>query len=533
MSQAEIIEAVVLTLLILIIVISLIVIFGYFIKRITSNIENLTHNMLNQKSEVLIGIKEKKVYKQFLNDPSGNKSQTISLDDFIYSLSINPESKTFRELLKLIENGSPQTQIIKKYKSLSQDKLLVTLKYSKERVSVAWIKIEKNAKDIDRYIRLQMTESFFSYKKKENFKNIFNEEIQLLDENKLYNAINKDVKSVRTKGWTLVKIENSNELIDTWKEKNINIIQMCKMRWLLKENGINAHISANGSLYFVKPGGRSSNHFTVKKEWNNKILSLLDSNKQYYFDVTKDEIRVTTSNDIVKDNKSINKGLMTVGILSESTHQERSSKTYIKEVWERVDKIHQKASELVKTMKEGQFPIKSTEYDLAETNSLKIVEYYLDMQLSTISEIVKYSFMHKKDIIQLTFSEASKRTYRFKNKIGIVMFDMKNLSILSSISKKVPARENFLLAFVEDGVKYSMEEMNKMFSILREDGHRFMQFIRDIEDGLLKIHLSMKPDYVFLTKSFGKIHDEKESINKTLIMLKTIKDKNVKILSVK
>ncbi len=533
MTKPEILLAIILTLLVLLCVICIIIVFGYFTRKMAIKIDNLSHDMINQKSEVLIGIKEKKVYKQVLNDVSGKKSQTLALDDFIYFLSINPESKSFRELLKLIDNDATKTQITKKYKSLSEDKLLVTLKYSETRASVAWIEIEKNTKDLEGYIKLQLTESFFSFKKKDSFQNIFNEEIQLLDEHKLYLAMNKDAKAVRTKGWTIVKVENSKRLLKTGKEHATNIVQMCKLRYLLKEQGISSHLSSEGSLYFVSPSGRSSNHFTIAKEWNNKITSLLDSSKNYYFDLTEDEVRITTANDFIKDNKSINKALMMVEILSESTHQQRQSKSFVEETWERVDTIHREASSLLKQMKEGPFPIKNTEYDLKETNAKKLVEYYLDMQLTILSQIVRYSYLHKKEIVSLTFNEASKRSAKLKNKIGVVMFDMKNLNILSSLSKKVQARENFLLAFAEDGANYSMEEMNRLFKSLRNEGHEFMQLIRDIEDGSIKIHLSMLPKYILLTKDFSKIHDEEEKINRTLALIEEAKDKKVKIFSLK
>lgn len=521
-----------LVLIFLVVIILTIFIIGYFVRRMRANINTLSTEMVNVRSEVVVGVKDKVVYKTPITAQGTSTTESIGLDDFIYALSINPESKTFRELLKLIENGATKAQLNKKFKAIEEHKILVTLKYSDNRASVAVIEIEKDTKELDEYLKLQVSESFFYFKKKEVFKEILTDDIEHLNDHKLYQAIYKDVRSIKAKGWTIVKIQNALEILPTWKDNITNTIQMTKIRFLLKSAGINSYLGKSGDVYFVQPTGRSSNHFTVSREWSNKIYSMLENNKKHYFDITSDEIRITTYNDMVKDNKSINIALMIVEILSEQP-TENNSKKVLELIETRAAKIQARATLLVKEMKDGPFPMEQTTYKLKESSPKGIVEFYLDVELEALSEIIDYSFQHKRDILQFSLKEAMKRSKKYPTLITTIMFDLKNLHLLSAVTKNIPSRENFYVSIAEDGTFYTRDEMKLLVDKIIDNGYKTMQLVRGINDGDIDLTVSLRPEYILYTKDFSKIEDPTEMINIATARIKTVKDKKTKIINIK
>lgn len=533
LTTPEIIGSVLISLLVLFLVIIILFGFYYFIRKSKLQIDELAESMINDKSEIIIGVKEKQVYKKSLSNYDSDKVENMNLDDFIYMISLNPESKNLRELLKLIDNGATKTQLNKKYKSLDKHKVIVTLKYSDTKASVAVIDIDYDNKTIDEYIKFQLSESFFSFKKKETFKNILDDPIETLNEHKLFQVISKATKSVRTKGWTLVKIQHKKEMLPTTKDYETNILQMAKIKYLLKQESITSFLSESGALYFVCPSGRNSNHFSIYRNWTSKIQSLLANNKNYYFDITSDEVLITTANDFVKDSRSINTTLMNVEALSELSASDKNNKKIVDEVFKTSSEIHREASALVKAMKEGPFPMMKTEYSIIQNSPKAVIEYYLDLPLQTISDITNHSFQHKRDIILLTYKEALKRSKKEKNKITTVMFDFKNLSVLSSALPDASPDSNFYLSFAEDDTSWNRERFSKQFSSLRSQGHKLIQLVRNLEDGSTAIHIAMKPQYILYTKDFSKVDDPKENIKINLAKLNTVKERQVKILNIK
>lgn len=532
-ESGDILLGVIISLAVLLVVAIIIFGFAFFIKKIRNDIDNLTEEMINVRSEVVISVKEKMVYKTIVNNKTGTRTESYSLDDFIYSLSLNPESKVFRELLKLIDNGSTKTQLLNKFKTIEDYKILVTLKYSEIKASVAIIEIDKDNKNIEEFISFQLSESFFIFKKKEMFQDILTDEINQLNEYKLSQALLKDVKAVKTKGWTIVKIENSRELLPTWKDYLINILQMAKVRYLLKENGIESHFGTDGAVYFVQASGRSSNYFTISKEWNSKIHSMLSNNKSYYFDITSDELKVTTSNDFVKDSRSVNTSLIMISIISKEKQNEKISKSFVDTATHRSAEIHSKASRLLKEMKEGPFPMMNTEFQVREKSPKGIIEFYIDFPQISSQDEISYSALHKREILLLTLKEALKRSSRFNQKICTVMFEMKDLNILASVAKTLDPKDNFYFSFSEDDSIYTKEELNILFNQIKSSGHKLIQLIRNLDDGSITINLAMKPDYILYTKDFSKMKDENELHNINLAKLNTIKDKKARIINIK
>lgn len=533
-TTSEIIEGIAISLLLIFIVFLIIFGFMFVIRIIKSNINVLTNEMVNTKSEIIIDINEKIVYKKNLNNKNNSDNiESMSLDDFIYSISLNPESKIFRELLKLIENDAPKTQIISKFKSIEEHEFFITLKYSENRASIARVSIKKELKNIDGYFKFNLDESYFAFRKKELFQNILQTKIEPLNKQQLFQAITKDVKSIRTKGWTLIKIKNSNFVLPSKKDYSTNIIQMTKLKFLLKQEGIDARLSKNGSLYFAQHTGRNSDHFWVQKNWSNKINSLLNINKLYYFDITSDEVVVSTSNGTIKDTRNINTALIIVDMISELDKDEKNSRHIYQEIKVKTEQINENVYELNRNIRDSLIPINKTEYSIRERSPKSVVEFYLDLDVSIVSDIINYSYKYKDEIINEIVKAVQKESKKYHGKICTLMFEMKSLPLLEESLVDENSVNNFYISIKEDDSKYPRGMMNEMFSNLRKRNYKFVHLISDIDDGSAKIHISMKPDYILYTKDFSKVIDTEEKINISHMKLSNVKEKNVKILNVK
>lgn len=532
-NTTEIIWGVAIAIAVFVIVILILFGFSFFVKKIKQDIEFVKEKMINIRSEVIISVEDKMVYKKIVNNKKGVTTESVTLDDFIYSLSINPESKNFRELLKLIENGSTKVQLGKKLKSIEDNKILVTLKYSETRASIAVIEMDAENKEYDKFIKFQLSESFFSFKKKESFRDILRDEVKFLNEHKMFQAVTKSVKGLKTKGWTVLKIENAYETIPTWKDNLINTMQLIKIKFLLKEEGIESFLSNERALYCIVTSGRNSNPISIYRNWNNKIGLLLSASKQYYFDISSSEVTVTTANDFVKDSRAINTTLMAVDMLSRLSASDKVNKKVIDDINAKTLKIHEDASALLKEAKESKLPIIATEFELKQKTPKGIVEFSLDLPVEDIDVILKNSYQHKRELILLSIKEAMKKSNKYKTKLNTIMFDIKNASIIASLVQNIEPKDNFYISFAQDETRYTVEQLNGWFRSMRHKGHKLIQLIRTLDDGSTKIHIAMKPEYILYTKDFSKVEDKEEKININLSKLNTIKKKNVKILNIK
>lgn len=532
LDHSQIIEVIFLTMLILTFVVLIVVLFGFLVKQVEHDMNKVTKKMINSNSNVVIDIEKKLVYKTQLNNKERKEIETLKLDDFIYSLSINPETKTFRELLKLINNNATKTQILNKYKSIKHFNTLTTLKYSDTKASIAMLEIEKNNKEVGEYIKFKLNESFFSFKKNEQFREFLVDEIVQFDENELHQELYKDVMNLKAKGWTLIKIQNLNESLLTEKDNFINLVQMLKLKLILKNIGINSYISKQNELFFAHSTGKVNDYFLIRKYWENKIQALLNKEKLYYFDLSSNEILINTTSDIIKDPGTVDVALMVLEKLSSELNTNRNSKTIIDNAKLNANEINLSAIEFLKEYENKSLSMMYLEDEFIERSPKSIVEFYPDSPEYNLSEIINHSYMNKEKIILIILEQAMNEMVKHKNKLCTVVFNLKNIYALANVLEDIKPNNKLMFSIAEDGTKYTKSELNKCFSKIRSKGHELIQLIKDVEDGSTELYISMKPKYVIYTKDFSKI-DIEEKISIGLDKLKIAKDKKTIILNTK
>ena len=183
----------------------------------------------NYYSKIKIDTNKKIVYMNPVRKDSSFKEEVYSLDDFIYMISITPDSKNLRELFKLIVNERSKGVIEEKMRML-EDVILFTFEREGEKKSYAMLFSNPATKNLDN-LYFEMAETFISPKDKEI--KIFNNEFSLFSDEKIFNLLYKDIKKIsgtNNKRWVITKISYKYNMIPTQKSRKSRIINSNKIK---------------------------------------------------------------------------------------------------------------------------------------------------------------------------------------------------------------------------------------------------------------------------------------------------------------
>ena len=167
--------------------------------------------------KVNIDLKNKQV--SIIKNDHENSTSYVELDEFIYFIGITPDSKPFRDLLKMINNNAKKELIIDSINNLPEDVIysfsipnqdakttrqtLVGMYFS------SLVKTDKNfLLEIEEIAELE----------KEQIDELLDNNIILEDKKTIFSNIVKDIEKIKSKGWVLIKIDHKNKKVQSKKD---------------------------------------------------------------------------------------------------------------------------------------------------------------------------------------------------------------------------------------------------------------------------------------------------------------------------
>ncbi|BDU67657.1 MAG: hypothetical protein TYPL_3100 [Candidatus Tyloplasma litorale] len=500
------------------------------------NIESSYNNMADLYSSVELNIKTRKI--KFIPQNNGEfKSREYNIEEFIYMISTNSETRNFKDFLKKI-NNKVDLKVLNELISNLNESILLSISYIDETTTIGVIYINNNSKIVNGKWKFQIAET----KLLENTSldiSYFNRGIKEYDDDEIFNLVSKDIKNLKTKGFTLMKIASKYKLVSSTKDFLILKLQLLRLSQILENKEFKTYLSEDGSIYVLNQSIRRNNHFLINRVWNNVIRSYFSKkSSNEYIDFKIEDFNIFAIAETRKDKGKINEAFIKLNLIyKESLNLNKLSYKKIKDIFYKANNLNQESIKIIKLLKDKQPIIRSASYKLKERQPNLIHEFFIDYSIEIIKDIVDYSFRYKKQIIELVlgYSNQKAKTVKFKNDLVAVMLEVSNISLVSKIIPKLgKISENFYIAFAEN-----TNDRNDFFSwrnsaaSITKNNCGIIQLIRDEKEGSIKLTRSIKPSYILLSKTFinEKVHSKEISIK--LKVFKNTLDKKTKIISIK
>lgn len=512
-------------------VLLMLVIFGSIIKFISSKIEKDSRRKPVHYAIGTIDIQNKKVMIESISDVRKGDVDIYNIDDFIYMLSINPDSKPFRELLKLINNKSTKKKIAEKISSIPNT-FITLIDFSPKRRTLSLININSNHED-DGYIQFQIQNNEINPKKTHIDMDFFEESIDPKTDSEIFSALLRTSKNFLSKGATIIKLSPKYTFIESGKDYLLNTIQLTALRRTLAKDNINTHLGRDGSLYAIVANDRKKQMVSVQKNWETKISSLFQKIKfKEFIELNIDEINIDTFILTSKDSKSINEGLLFVNLI---TDYKRNNWEYdIEDVIYEAIEINKAGEDLVKKLKDKKPPIRVVENKIEERGFKSIHEVYIDYPRETLDLIMKLSFKHKKDIMESLLKFGNKEATKLKDAITTISMDMTLLPEIHKALNNETIRKNLYITLPErERAKHFHKQLVESSRILKEKNIKTIQFIHEYIGGSVEIYRIFKSELVLLMKSLNDTVIISDRLKINLKNIENIKDKETKIINIK
>ncbi len=528
-------------LLILILTISVILLlitFSIWIGVYSRRTSKISHDIPVFNSNGVINIKDRTVTIIERNNNRLGEVVTYELDDFIYMLSINPDSKDFRELLKLINNKNTKKKIFEKLNVINPV-FPIIIKFTERYRAFSYISVSKhddakNIKDINEIIFQIHNHPFIHKKKRINIEMDFLEEsITPINDYEIYSNLVKTSKKFLSKGATVIKISSKYKFIDSSKDHAQNIIQVNILKKELAKNKVFSFLGRDGSLYAIAPNDRKKSHYSVWKSWNQKINTIfIRQRKIKYIDFDLDNYNIDTFIIQSRDSKSINEALIFVNLMS---HYKRNSYLYNEDdLLEEAKSLNDIAEDLLKKLKDKKPPIRTIEYDIVGRGVKTINEVYIDLPKELLDQILKFSFRHKKDIVENLFDYANKEANKYKAKLTTLTLEMLHISEIRKYIESTKVRPNLYIVINErKRVKQFRDQLVVSAELLREHGIKTIQFITSEDGGNIDIYRIFKSEYILIGKGISESAIISDKIKINIKNIENIKEKETKIINIK
>ncbi len=512
----------------------MVVIFGSITSSYRFKIKRFTKHMSPFRTECYIKISTKKVYIKETRMGKISKEFIYDLEDFIYMLSINPDSKSFRELLKLVNNEASENRIKSHLKTLP-DTFIYFVDYKDGRRSLAFSNINPEQDFEDEIFFQTKSAELMRDKKTIVSDEILDDPIEALSEIEIHSAIMKETRRFVSKGVTLFKISPKNDFIDSSKDFYLNTIQGLSIKREFAALGIKMFTCARGNLYGVINNERRRTYNSVNKYWINKfnlIFSKLNKrNKEYIGGNIKNysiNIYVTNS----KDEKTVNKGMIFNNL---SAEMNKNGKPIVFQILEkRAEEISIMSDSLAKDLKDRKDVVKSNKNIIAERGVKPIHEVYLDFPNELLQTVLKYSFKERKLIIETLIKRANKIAVKYKEDTITVNVDIWAVHDSVIILRKNKLKKNIHLMILEHNkIKPLRHLLTTMANELKELNVPVSQYVADENGANVDLYRIFESKYILLAKGLNDSTLVSDNFKLNLNNIINIKDKDSKIINIR
>ncbi len=503
------------------------------IKYNSGMINDYSKYMPIHNTRVEVYIKEKVVRLYEISESRDGENFEIAIEDFIYMISINPESKEFREMLKLINNDASQKKIADKLKTVSPSFIsLITFTPKNKSLTLFNVNVEQ---EFDNVISAQLHSSQVDYiKKKVPLETKFIEGDYLpLSDTEIFNNLNKQSKKYLSKGVTIIKISPKYKYMDSNKDYLLGVIEANLIKEILVKQNLNFNLGRDGSLYGIVPNDRKRNLLTVQKSWVVKMESIMPKAKNLeYIDVKFGDYEIHTYLTSTRDSNAINEALVFVNLVSDLS----KDGTFVNSgsVMLEASSIHDVGVEITKMIKDGKLTTKITENEIVERGIKSLSEVYIDYPHEVLDSVVKYSFKHKRTILEGMIENANKEATKAKDKLFFVNIDETSLPEIHKYLTKAKIRENLYISFIEkERVKHFYHQIINSVSLIKEKGIKTMQLVIDESGPYKDVYRFTKSELVVISKGLNNSSILSDQFKINLKIIEEIKEKSTKIITIK
>ncbi len=465
-------------------------------KKIRINFDNLSNTI----SEFRVDIKEKTVFVKRSTKDGQIKKEIYSLDKFIYMISLNPDSKSFRELLKLINNDVEEENLIKKIRTI-KNFVSFFINYDNEKKSLAYTRIILDGNGISKFLKFQVFESFIHPKNISN--NFLMNKIEYYNDLEIFEKIKKDVLSFRGENWSLVKICLKEKSLITSKEQLILDIYSLKIKWILKQQKINSYINNKNEIIFAKPITKKT-FSNSQKYWVNMINSFFINNKHNdYLDININDFQIISLSEKSKELDVINLLLIFSKLLSESSDKKiiEDHHKFMK-LKNEAKKISFNSEKLISGLKSGKIEIRNKQMEIVEGESQTIIDYFIDANDQEINDILKYCYKNKMEILNFVINYVYEEAKTQLNNIFTTQFDIYLVDHLIPILENLEKTPNFYITLLEDiNVTNYYLYWKNLFNRISSKEFNFIQMIKNIDKHSINFSRSIKPKIILISKN--------------------------------
>ncbi len=508
-------------------------IFGTWSSIIRKKSDKYSKVMPVHHSKGYINIEEKTVTIKEISKVRAGEVHKYDLEDFIYMISINPASKDFRELLKMINGGANSKKV--------HDKMLATPKvflfiidYNDKRRTLSMINMNPY-EEFDKGIHFQMQNNeLISNTRKSHIDMEFLEETLMPStDSEIFTNLVKASKKFLSKGVTVIKISPKHSFIEAGKDYLLNLIQFTTLKRELSKLNINCYLGRDGSLYSIVANDRKKNFMIVQKTWEAKIAAMFPKVKRFeYVDLDIEDLNIDTFIIPNKDAKSISEALIYVNLVSENKRKKIEFDT--RELIHDAKAINISADEILKVLKEKRPPIRKVENPVIERGVKSIYEIFIDYPQEILDPILKFSFRHKKEIFEILIKHANKEATKSKTQtIGITIDILALPEIIKTIESE-KLKPNVYLVFKErERVRHYQDQLEQSIESIKKLGVKTIQLIHDERGGNVKMYRLIKPEYIVVSKGLNNSLTLSDILKINLNTLENIKEKETKIINLK
>lgn len=459
---------------------------------------------------------------------------TYPIDEFIYMLSINSESKEFRELLKLINNNATTKKIKEKLLTVNKSFMcLITFAERNKSLTMININPEQEFEDV---ITSQLHSSQIAYfkRKKQALETDFIQGKYLpREDSEIYSEIIKQSKKFLSKGVTIIKISPKYNFVDSNKDYFQLIIQANLIKETLQRNNINFNLGRDGSLYAVVANDRKRNAMSVQRAWTFKIESMLPKPKhKEYIDIDIDAYNIQTYKTSARDSNSINEALIFVNLTSEIKRD--GSDFNFGAVTLEANSINETGALIVKAIKDNKLEVKTAEFEIIERGIKSIQEIYIDYPSEVIDAIIKYSFKHKRILLEGLLNACNKVANKSKDKMFMVNIEITNIPEINKYLSTTKLKPNLHLAFVErENINHFHLQITNSIDLIKEKKIKTIQYVLDESGPFVNMYRHTKSEYILIAKGLTEAATLSDMFKINLKNLENIKEKTTKIINIK
>ena len=486
---------------------------------------------LNYYSKIKIDTNKKIVYINPVRKDSNFKKEVYSLDDFIYMISITPDSKDLRELFKLIINERSKSVIEEKMKTL-EDVILFTFERDEEKKSYAMFFSNSSTKNFDN-LYFEMTETFISSKDKEI--KIFKNEFLLLSDEKIFNSLHKDIKKIsgtNNKHWVIAKISYKYDITPTQKSRKSRILESNKIKIILESNGINSYISKDFSVIASFPSTKVSHGSFTQKRFNSYVNLLLNPTKDSRTIINSKKFIISTIYDGNPSAVSLNFNLIKLQIISNLMLENKYDEKNSSNIFEEVKVISDISNNFSQSLKKNNNIIEYSEVKILEKGKI-FNEYFLNMNKDVKNKVLLFSWKNKINTINEIINYVNNQSKKFAKRYLYFSFEVSMLNDVIDALEGIKIKSNFLIEIIDDKNLYDKVFIKEKIDILDKLGVKVMFKFDSIDGDDLERLIFFKPELILFSKNFkSNLGNEKIAINSFRTLMKN-KSKDTKIFTIK